>query len=392
MLRLYYTDADRLEFDATVTAVHSDGHRVYLDRTAFYPTSGGQPHDTGALGGIAVVDVVDEGDTIAHVLAAPLRARVGATVTGSIDATRRLDHMQQHTGQHLLSAAFADLYGAGTLSVHFGADESLIELSVEGLTREQVLRAEARANEIAREARPVRVTFEDAAAVAGLRKPSDRAGELRIVSIEGLDRSACGGTHVSMTAAVAPVLLRGTERIRGRLRVAFLCGIRAVVRAREEHELLARAAQALSAAPTDLPAIVAANRERLATLERDLRTLGREHAGERARRLHAEASPEADGRRIVRERLPAGSGERLRLTAQAMSELPGAVYVGSMEEPPMLAVAAGADTGLDAAVLLKRALAEVGGRGGGSPRIAQGTAPDGEALRRALATVAALGG
>lgn len=392
MLRLYYTDADRLEFDATVTAVHADGHRVYLDRTAFYPTSGGQPHDTGALGGIAVVDVVDEGDTIAHVLAAPLAAPVGATVTGSIDAARRLDHMQQHTGQHLLSAVFADLYGADTLSVHFGVDTSLIELSVGELTREQVVRAEARANEIAREARPVRVTFEDAATAAGLRKPSDRAGELRIVSIEGLDRSACGGTHVSTTAAVAPVLLRGTERVRGRLRVAFLCGARALVHSREEHELLARAAQAVSAAPADLPAIVAANRERLATLERDLRTLGREHAGERARRLHAEASPDAAGRRIVREQLPPGSGERLRLTAQAMSELPRAVYVGSMEEPPMLTVAAGADTGLDAAVLLKRALAEVGGRGGGSPRIAQGTASDGEALRRALATVAALGG
>jgi alanyl-tRNA synthetase len=228
--RIYYTDAYRTEFTAAVIDRADDGKRVYLDETAFYPTSGGQLHDLGTLGGVKVVDVVDEDDRIAHVLSAPL----GATtpVRGEIDWTRRHDHMQQHTGQHLLSAVLEDLFGFKTVSVHFGAEYSTLDLDAELVTYQQLVAAEARANETVAEARPVTVTFEDARAAAGLRKDSDREGTLRIVSIEGVDRSACGGTHVRTTAEIGTVLLRSTEKIRKATRVEFVCGARAVRRAR----------------------------------------------------------------------------------------------------------------------------------------------------------------
>src|SRR5689334_2166496 len=148
--RLYYLDSYLTDFDARVTDRADDGRRLYLDRTAFYPTSGGQPHDLGRLGDAAVVDVIDEGNRIAHLLAAPLRAQ---RVTGRIDWARRFDHMQQHTGQHLLSAVLADLYGFATISVHFGADGSTLDLETAGMTPDQVRAAELRANAVVTENR-----------------------------------------------------------------------------------------------------------------------------------------------------------------------------------------------------------------------------------------------
>jgi alanyl-tRNA synthetase len=186
--RLYYTDAYLTHFSATVVDRSDDGQRIYLDRTAFYPASGGQPSDRGSLGGVAVLDVVDEGERIAHQLSAPLTT---PAVTGDVDWARRFDHMQQHTGQHLLSAVFADLLGYETTSVHFGPDYATLDLGVEAVTAADIGRVESRANEIVWENRVVEVSFEGADEAAGLRKPSAREGPLRIVTIRDLDRSAC---------------------------------------------------------------------------------------------------------------------------------------------------------------------------------------------------------
>src|SRR5689334_23123816 len=177
--RLYYTDAYRTEFSSAVAERASGGTRVYLEETAFYPTSGGQPHDVGTLGGARVIDVVDEGERIAHVLEAPLAETDAMRISGRVDWTRRFDYMQQHTGQHLLSAVFEDLFGAKTVSVHFGPDYSTLDLDAETITRSQVAAVEARANEVVAEARPVTVTFEDAESAIALRKPSDRPAHPR---------------------------------------------------------------------------------------------------------------------------------------------------------------------------------------------------------------------
>src|SRR5215831_8264254 len=162
--RLYYTDCYLREFRSRVAAVEEEGRRVYLERTAFYPTSGGQPYDVGSLGGVEVLEVVDEEDRIAHRLAAPLQ---GEEVTGLIDWHRRFDHMQQHTGQHLLSAVFEELYRAPTVSFHLGADISTIDLAPAAFTPEQIENAEKRCAAIVAEARPVAITFEDAEIAGG---------------------------------------------------------------------------------------------------------------------------------------------------------------------------------------------------------------------------------
>jgi alanyl-tRNA synthetase len=386
--RLYYTDSYLTTFAARVVDVAEDGRRVYLDQTAFYPTSGGQPHDVGTLGDARITDVIDEGDRIAHVLETPLASGVGSgagDVQGRITWERRFDHMQQHTGQHLLSAVFEDAFGYHTVSVHFGSDYSSLDLDVDALRPEQIIEAETRSNSIVAENRPVTTSFEDASQAAGLRKESERTGTLRVVTIAGLDRSACGGTHVRATGEIGAVLVRKVERVRKSARVEFVCGLRAVRRARADFEALTRVAGALSASLEDAPALVSAQGEQLRGAENERRRLERELASYRARSLYELAAPTAAGLRIVRHDAP--SMDELRILAQAIVALPKAVLVGTIGEPPSLLVAVAEDTGLDAGRLLKESVGKVGGRGGGSSRIAQGSVPDRGRLAEAVASV-----
>jgi alanyl-tRNA synthetase len=391
--RLYYTDATLTRFQARVLRTEDAGRRVYLDRTAFYPTSGGQPHDLGVLAGIQVVDVVDEAEQVAHVLEAPFPGAPGADVEGVIDVERRLDHMQQHTGQHLLSAVFADLFGWGTLSVHFGPAVSTLDLDTGELPHDALLAAERRANELVAAALPVRVTFEDAASAAGLRKPTDRAGTIRVVAIEGVDRSACGGTHVASTAAIGAVLLRRVERVRKSARVEFVCGLRAVRRARADYDALAEIAGAFSAALDDVPALVRAQRGEVRDVLARAERLAAELARHRARALYDAAPPDAAGVRRVVERVPAGAGgvDTLRALALAVAELPRAVFVAAAAEPPAVLLATSADSGVDAGGELRAAVTAAGGRGGGSPRLAQGSVPSVEAVDRVVRTLSGEG-
>lgn len=372
--RLYYTDAYCREFASAVTDRSEDGTRVYLAETAFYPTSGGQPHDLGTLGGVAVIDVIDEDDRVAHVLAKPLSAD-GSPLAGKIDWDRRYDHMQQHTGQHLLSAVFEDLYGFKTVSVHFGPGYSTLDLDTEMLSYQQLVGAELRANAIVGEARPVAVTFEDAATAAGLRKPSERGGTLRIVSIDALDRSACGGTHVRSTAEIGTILLRATEKVRKATRVEFVCGARAIKRARKDYQSLANIAASLSAALDDAAPLVGGQAERLKESDNARKKLAQELAIFRARERYDAAAPDAHGVRTIVVR-DGATMDDVKAIAQAAFDLPRCVVVGALASPPSVLVAASQDSGVDAGKLLKEKLGAVGGRGGGSPRLAQGSVPD----------------
>jgi len=381
--RLYYTDAYRERFSSTVVDRSDDGTRIYLAETAFYPTSGGQPFDTGTLGGIAVIDVVDEDDRIAHVLGEPLPASA-TTVEGAIDWRRRFDHMQQHTGQHLLSAVFEDLFGYKTVSVHFGPDASTLDVEAESVSRSDLLAAEERANRMVAESRPVAVTFEDAASAAGLRKASDRVGTLRIVSIDGIDRSACGGTHVRTTAEIGVVLIRSTEKVRKAVRIEFVCGGRAIARARRDFESLSRIAGSLSASLDDATSLVAAQSDRIKESDNARKRLEKELAAYRARERYDAAVPDAGGVRTIVIR-DAASADELRATAQAAFALPRVVVVGALADPPSVLLASSEDSGVDCGRLLKERLGAVGGRGGGSPRLAQGSVPDSAALEIVVA-------
>jgi alanyl-tRNA synthetase len=379
-LRLYYTDAYLRDFDAAVVERAQDGRRIYLDRTAFYPTSGGQPHDTGALGGATVVDVVDEGDRIAHLLADPLDA---AQVQGAVDWSRRFDHMQQHSGQHLLSAVLHELCGHHTIAVHFGRESSTLDLDAPTLEHSRLVEVEGRANEIVTENRPMEVSFEQASETAGLRKASAREVTLRIVTIRDLDRSACGGTHVRATGEIGPIMIRRSERVKKNVRLEFVCGARAVRRSRADLDLLSRLAGHFSAAAEELPALVEAQHAELKGAFVARRELEETLARYRARELY-DAAPDGAPRRIV-VREEKGPIERLRQLAQALAAMPRALFVGWTADPPAILVGASEDSGIDAGAALKAALASVEGRGGGNARLAQGTAPSAAAVEQAVA-------
>ncbi len=387
--RLYYDDSYLTEFAARPVEVADGGLRVYLDQTCFYPASGGQPNDLGELSGCPVVDVLDEGERVGHVLETPL-AQSSGELRGRIDWPRRFEHMQQHTGQHLLSAVMMELFGFETVSFHLGSEVSTIDLRTPSLTAEQMLEAERRSNEVVFENRPVSVSYVDAAEAEGLRKPSERGGELRIVSIDALDRSACGGTHVRTTGEVGPVLLRKTEKIRGDLRLEFLCGGRAVRRARADFDALTQVARVFSCSLEEVPSLVDQQQARLREAERTNRRL----AGELATRLGAElydaASPAADGFRRHLHRVEAEPlDDAVRAMAQSFISRPGAVFCASSDAPPSVLLACSAGSGLHAGNLLRAALAPHGGRGGGSATMAQGSVPSKDALEQ---VTRALGG
>ena len=370
--RLYYTDPYACDFEAIVTDRAEDSRRIYLDRTAFYPTSGGQLFDTGELGGVRVRDVVDEGDRIAHLLDARL---VADRVSGRVDWPRRFDHMQQHTGQHLLSAVLADLLGHRTVAVHFGNESSTLDLDAGSLTPEETQLVEEKANEIIVQNRPVEISFEDAEQAEGLRKASERKGTIRIITIRGLDRSACGGTHVRATGEIGSLLIRKVERVRKGSRVEFLCGSRANRRARADYSLITRLANDLSAAAEELPQLIAGQRDELKRATALVRDMEDKLDLSRARELYTACQPETTGLRRVTVREDQASLESLRGLGQAVTSMPLAVFVAAVSNPPAVLLATSVDTGIDAGALLKSLLASVGGRGGGSARLAQGMVP-----------------
>ncbi len=361
--RLYYNDSYLTEFRARVIESSPDLRRVYLDRTAFYPTSGGQPFDIGTLAGVRVNEAVDEDARVAHILDEPLTE---IEISGAIDWQRRFDHMQQHTGQHLLSAVLIGLFDATTVSFHLGAESSNIEVS-RVLEPEQIRKAEQRANQIVYENRPVDVSFRDSSEDLGLRKPTDREGIIRIVSIQDLDRSACGGTHVRATGEIGSLLIRKQERIRGNLRIEFLCGLRAVKRSRADFEALSAIGRSFSSTLDETPALVAAQLEKFQESDRARRRLSTELAQARGRELYAQTAPGPDGVRRIRQRVDSLSDD-VRAEAQSFTAGEKSLFVALAANPPSILLAASKDSGINA----KEALIKAGARGGGTPAMAQG--------------------
>ncbi len=239
--------------------------------------------------------------------------------------------------------------------------------------------AERRANQIVFENRPVTISFQHSSEDLGLRKPTEREGEVRIISIQDLDRSACGGTHVRATGEIGPILLRKLDRIRGNLRIEFLCGGRAVARARADFEALSEIARVFSAPLDDAPALVQAQREKLQETDRTGGVWPRNWRRPSGRALYAETPPGPDGIRRVLRRVESLS-EESRAEAQSFTAAGPAIFLAVTENPPSVLLAASKDSGVHAGDLLKRALAEAGGRGGGNAALAQGSLPSKEAL------------
>ena len=381
--RLYYHDSYLGEFQARIVDVGLDRRTLYLDRTAFYPTSGGQPSDRGTVAGIPVVDVVDEDTRIAHILSTPAPEGLeGAFVECEIDARRRADHREQHTGQHLLSAVFVEMMGAETVSFHLGGETSTVDIARAALTVEEIERVEERANAVVRENRPVTVSFGEASDELGLRKATERAGTIRVVTIENLDRSACGGTHVRQTGEIGAILIRKLDKVRGNTRVEFVCGGRAVVRARRDYDALSSVARLFSAPLEQALSLAAAQRVRLEESEKTRKALSAELAVARGLRAYGETAPGTDGLRRLCVRVGSITDDT-RTEAMSFTSGPGAVFLGLAENPPSVLFAASEGCGVHAGDRVKRALAELGGRGGGNARVAQGSLPEAALLARA---------
>ena len=372
--RLYYQDSYLREFRARVVETAGDGRRVYLDRTAFYPTSGGQPFDTGTLGGANVIDVIDEEERVTHVLDAAISS---GEITAQIDWPRRFDHMQQHSGQHLLSAVLEELFKIPTVSFHLGAEVCTIDVTAPSLAARQLEQAEERCAEIVNGARPLAITFENATADLGLRKESQRTGTLRVVAIQGIDRSGCGGTHVRNTAEIGPVLVRKTEKIRGNTRLEFICGLRALRQARADFRTLQELSRQLSVPAGETPALVATQLERIATLEKANKKLASDLAQREGREQWDATAPDPDGiRRAIIHLVEQGAiDDAMRMRAQAFVAQGQALFLAVSRNPPSVLLAASADSGIHAGDRVKTAVTAAGGRGGGNQALAQGSLP-----------------
>jgi alanyl-tRNA synthetase len=392
--RLYYTDPYLREFDATIHRVAERVGRVSieLDRTAFYPTSGGQPFDTGTLGPYKVVDVFDEDDgTVWHTVAAgppipnpqsPIPgAEPGQSVRGAIDWPRRFDHMQQHTGQHVLSAAFERLFGVRTLSFHLGADVSTIDLARE-TTPAEIAKAEDAANAVVWEDRPVAIRFASAeeAAKMPLRKEPMRGGTLRLIDVEGFDLSACGGTHVARTGGIGVIAVARWERFKGGQRLEFVCGGRALRAYRSLRDATTASVRLLSVLPQDLPASIERLQADAKEQKRAMIGLQNDLARHRAGEIAASAEkvrlkPDTTDARDVRlvARAIDGDANVLKSLAAAIASEPGfIVVIVSTSSPALVVVARSADVTVASQKVLAALTAKFGGRGGGKPELAQG--------------------
>ncbi len=388
--RLYWMDPYLQRFTATVIAfAEQDGRpAVILDRTAFYPTGGGQPHDRGMLNGVPVVDVVErESDgAILHVLARPLTAR---EVEGQIDWERRFDHMQQHTGQHILSQAFLRIAGAQTVSFHMGEDIVTIDLDRVGFPPETIEAVEELANRVVLENREVRTWFVEAeeAEGLGLRRPPKVEGRIRIVEVADFDRSACGGTHVRRTGEVGPIQIVKLERRGNETRVSFLCGWRALRDYRRKHRLLQEVASSLSVGETMLPEAIQALQAELKEARKSLRALQELYLELALPHLEGEVQPAPFGEILVHlwPQLPAAL--LTRLARQLREGRPRMVLLASGGADGLLVVACGPGVPVDAREVLQRVLRRLGREGGGGrPDYAQAPIPhaDLQALRQAL--------
>jgi alanyl-tRNA synthetase len=404
--RLYYSDSFLYNFDAEVRDVlESPRPALILDRTAFYPTSGGQIHDTGwlsladgdAAGARPKLHVTEVADTedgrIVHYLEAPIKdIRPGARIHGEIDAAHRRDHMQQHSAQHVLSAAFVRLFNMPTVSFHMGDDYCSIDLDTATLTKEQVEAAEKLANEVMIDNRPVDVRYvtRDEAAGLGLRKlPPAERDQLRLIDVRDFDLTACGGTHVTQTGQIGGILLRKFEKVRQGYRVEFVAGQRAVATARRDYATLTETAALFSAHIYDVPQQVGKALEEIRALRKQLEQSQEELADSQASSLLAE-TPETNGRKLITEIFADRDLNLIKLLAQKITrQSPNAVALLATTHPQVaLVFAQSAGQAHDMGALMKEVLSKLGGRGGGSKDLAQGGAPSAQGLEAALAGAA----
>ncbi len=388
--RLYYSDSHLIEFEALVTDKTdrvSGWTAVTLDRTAFYPTGGGQPSDTGTLEGVRVVECIDDEENgVLHVIQG--RAPdVGATVKGRIDWPRRLDHMQQHTGQHILSQAFISLYNAPTRSFRVLNDSCEIDVELTNPTNEAIERAVELANNVIWEDRQITVRSVTAAEAAKLplRKEPARDGELRLIEIEGFDLTPCGGTHAYRTGEVGMIAVRSWERAKGLTRIEFAAGTRALADYRRANKTARAVAALFSAGRDDAARLSTHMLEENKELRHRVRALEAIAATVEAEELWHKTQP-THGVRVIAQTLDGRNPEALKHLALALISHPKTIaLLGSRDkETARLVFARSEDAAGDMNTLMREACAMLDGRGGGKADLAQGGGKNVDRLAEAV--------
>jgi alanyl-tRNA synthetase len=385
--RLYYEDAYLLEFEAAVLErrEHDGRPAVILDATAFYPESGGQPSDRGTISGVEVLEVHDLDGAILHVLGADLPA---GPARGRIDGALRADHRQQHTGQHVLSQAFWELFKGETLSFHMGAEDSTLEIGLKTISDADRDRVEDRANAVVWEDREVKTYFvpEEKIGEVPLRRPPKKSGLLRVVEVDGFDYSACGGTHVRRTGEIGLIKIGGIEKIRGNLRFGFLCGGRALRDYRTKDRAAAKLAGTFSCSAGDTPAQV----EKLAAEHKALKKRARQ-LGERLAAFEAEEIVRSAAGRVVSGLFDDRTPEEARALALAVirrSEM-AVAYGAAGESQGHLILARSETLKTDLRQLVPVVGAVVPVKGGGGPSLVELVTADRAKLGEAVEAAAA---
>lgn len=385
--RLYFSNSHLLQFEAEVLACYEkDNHWLaLLDRTAFYPTGGGQPNDTGKLGDANLIDCIDNETHIIHVI----DRAISGSVKGVIDPLRRRDHMQQHTGQHILSQAFINIAGAETKGFHLGTESATIDLAIDNLTAEQLLRAEDLANSIVFEDRPIKIhiTDKDGAEQFALRKETERTDCVRIIEIEEFDHSPCGGTHAHRTGEVGLIVIRSIERAKKMVRVEFLCGMRALNDYRAAHKTAMATASLFSALRDTAPELVSKLQQDHKQLQRRNRELLELALMGEAKQLFDNASI-YNNVRIIHQIFSGRDLEEIKLLGHLTIAL-GDVLVlfAGCDESVRVVFARSKGLTEDCGKLLNNFCQALGGRGGGRPDFAQGGVPITSKWQDALTTL-----
>ncbi len=372
--RLYYTDSSLLEFDAAITGVEEIGtarYAILLDRSAFYPTSGGQLHDIGELSGVPVVEVVEDNSRIWHILDRKPPFGPGDTVAGKIDRLRRRDNMQKHTGQHILSQAFVRICGAETVSSRLGESDSTVDLSIPDVTDDQIIAAEDLANQIIFENRPVTVSFvpfDDLAQIPLRKIPPRGDGDFRVVTIKDFDWSACGGTHCAAAGAVGIIKITTREKIRGTLRLHFLTGHQAVADYRWRFEQIEGISNIFTRHARESLDAVRQMIDEMDVLRRKNADLHKQLLPVLIDKWHTEAVVIA-GHRVIALDLSDQDMKAAKQTAVSIINAHDDIALIGLDDKLMVAVPGDSHSAAD---ILKRAAERFGGRGGGSPQLAQG--------------------
>ena len=398
--RLYYTDPFLHDFEARVTSVANDAGRtsVTLDRSAFYPASGGQVFDKGwiefsdgpefsRLNVNEVAENEQTGEVVHYLEAETASLKPGAVVRGSIDTARRRNHMQQHSGQHVLSAAFEKLYNFATVSFHMGDESCTIDLATEAVSAKQLQAAERLANEIIAEDRPVEIRFAtlEEARSMGVRKiPLVEREKLRLIDIREFDLNACGGTHVRSTGQIGSILLRKSEKVKQGVRVEFVCGLRAVATARHDYETLTEAAGLFSTHIWEVPQQIRKSQEESKAAQKTQHRLLEEVAELQAGQM-VQGAEQRGARKVVVQYFADRDLNFIKMLAQKLTKQGQCVaLLACGGAQPSLVFGQTSGLGDDMGALMKQAVQALGTRGGGNRDMAQGGAPDGQSAERAV--------